>query len=133
MRFDNRFATAYLSAISASAKRGILLKGGAILEAVARASGVAFDKTGTLTTGELEVVSIQVFGNMNEREALQMAASLEQGAKHPLGQAIIQSAKKAKVDLCPPEKVQVLPGYGVEGEVNGREAYSATWIKFYLL
>ena len=115
--------TAYLSAISASAKRGILLKGGAILDAIARATGVAFDKTGTLTTGELEVVEIKIIGYSSKEEALKMAASLEQGTKHPLGQAIIQKALLYGIKLSHPEEVKVLPGYGIEGKVDGKRLY----------
>ncbi len=115
--------TAYLSAISASAKRGILLKGGAILEALARSTGIAFDKTGTLTTGELEVVSIKTVGFFSKEEAIKIAASLEQGAKHPLGQAIIRAAKKEELALTQPEEVRILPGYGVEGKVDGAISY----------
>ena len=115
--------TAYLSAISASAKRGILLKGGAILDAIARATGVAFDKTGTLTTGELEVIDVKTVGYSTKEEALKLAASLEQGTKHPLGQAIIQKALLYGINLSHPEEVKVLPGYGIEGTVDGQRLY----------
>jgi len=115
--------TAYLSAISSAAKKGILLKGGAILEAIARAKSIALDKTGTLTTGELEIVFVKTLGFFSEDEAIRQAASLEQGAKHPLGLAIIRYAKKKEISFPQAEEVKLLPGYGIEGKVDGTFSY----------
>jgi heavy metal translocating P-type ATPase len=115
--------TAYLSAISSSAKKGILLKGGAILDAIASSKSIAFDKTGTLTTGELEVVSLNTWGNLSREKALEIAASLERGAKHPIGEAIIRASVKENVEISQPEEIRLVPGYGVEGKVKGMQGF----------
>lgn len=103
--------TAYLSAISACARRGILLKGGVILDALAACKTIAFDKTGTLTTGELTCLSI----SPADSQALAIAAGLEQGAKHPIANAILNYAKQQSVRPVAIEKLEVVPGAGVQG------------------
>lgn len=85
--------TAYLSAISSCAKNGILLKGGVTLDALASCKTIAFDKTGTLTTGELHCIGIEPASN----DALAIAAGLEQGAKHPIAEAILQMAQSKNI------------------------------------
>src|SRR5262249_8981516 len=78
---------AYLSAISACAKQGILLKGGVILDSLAQCKTLAMDKTGTLTKGELTCLGMHVFGE--NPEALSLAYSLERSAMHPIAHAIV--------------------------------------------
>lgn len=107
---------AYLSAISAAAKKGIILKGGKILDALSGIRKIAFDKTGTLTEASLELFSLKrISGNLPAEKALALAASLEQAAKHPIAAAICAAAEEKKLALLPAEDLTVIPGYGVEG------------------
>jgi Cd2+/Zn2+-exporting ATPase len=91
---------AIAAALSAGARRGLLLKGGAVLEAAGKITTAAFDKTGTLTEGKPKVTDIIALGR-NERDVLSLAASLEAGSSHPLAKAILQRASADKVPLPP--------------------------------
>lgn len=106
--------TAYLSAISSCAKRGILLKGGIILDSLAKVKRVIFDKTGTLTTAALELASIE-----GPPELLAAAAALEKHSSHPIGAALIRAAEEKKLSLPTTSDFRELPGYGIEGTVEG--------------
>lgn len=110
--------TAYLSAISSCAKQGILLKGGAVLDALASCTHIAFDKTGTLTTGELHCTSFQALSAssvISEQEALRVAYALENRATHPIAKAIVTLAQERC--LTPQELLYFnsIPGDGLEG------------------
>ena len=109
--------TAYLSAISACAKRGILLKGGVILDAFAECTKIAFDKTGTLTSGNLKLEKIEICeGNQfSEKELLQIANSIEQAVKHPIAEALSIKAKQENIPLVPIQNITTIPGMGVSG------------------
>lgn len=107
--------TAYLSAISAAAKKGILLKGGITLDALASCESVAFDKTGTLTTGNLKCS----FDGPDV--ALQAAYGLERQVTHPIAKAICRLAEEKKLSFTPIEDFKVIPGQGVEGKVDGEK------------
>ncbi len=109
--------TAYLSALSSCARKGLLLKGGVVLDALAQSSLIAFDKTGTLTTGELLCSKmIPIIGNL--KEALAIAASIERQALHPISTAICMLATKQKASLIPIRNFKSLPGFGLEAEVE---------------
>lgn len=114
--------TAYLSAISSCARRGILLKGGAVLDALASCQRIAFDKTGTLTTGKLTCVSIEtVSANKDpacsQDEALAIASALERHAVHPIADAIVSLAKEKKVGSVALTDFKAVHGYGLEGKI----------------
>lgn len=107
---------AYLSAIGACARRGILLKGGLILDALAQCKAVAFDKTGTLTTGELTCAAIEPIGNyVNTKTALGIAYALEKNAVHPIAKAILTYAQKENVLPVSLKDFKAIPGSGLEG------------------
>lgn len=109
---------AYLSAISACAKQGILLKGGVVLDSLAGCSTIAFDKTGTLTTGDLRCIGITEVGVSDDRaidEALSVAYALERNAVHPISQAIIAYVEKKGIQAAPLKDFQSVPGYGLQG------------------
>lgn len=106
--------TAYLSAISSCAKKGVLLKGGTILDSLAKVRRVIFDKTGTLTTAALELVSVE-----GPAEMLAAAAALEKSSSHPIGAALIRAAEEKKLPLPKTSDFRELPGYGIEGNVEG--------------
>lgn len=95
------------------AKHGILIKGGEALQKAVGIKQVVFDKTGTLTRGEPEVMGI--FGG---KEALRLAASVEQKSEHPLAKAIVEKAKSEKLVLSKVIDFKATPGMGVVGELN---------------
>ncbi|HAT0028663.1 TPA: cadmium-translocating P-type ATPase, partial [Salmonella enterica subsp. enterica serovar Typhimurium] len=84
---------AITSGLAAAARRGALIKGGAALEQLGRITQVAFDKTGTLTIGKPRVTAIHPASGISEAELLALAAAVEQGATHPLAQAIVREAQ----------------------------------------
>lgn len=110
---------AIAAGLSAGARRGILLKGGAVLEGLRRVTTVALDKTGTLTAGKPQVTDIVTFGR-SETEILSMAAALETGSSHPLAIAILARAKEAKAPVPPAMAAKAIPGKGVSGKVGGK-------------
>jgi len=103
--------TAYLSAISACARSGILLKGGITLDALASCSQIAFDKTGTLTTGELTCTAMEPL----DLNALSLAYGLERQVVHPIATAICKLAVKKECLPAPIRGFRAIPGTGVEG------------------
>jgi len=114
--------TAYLSALSACARKGILIKGGVILDAIASTESIAFDKTGTLTTGQLTCSKITpVQATLSLDEALAIAASLERHSTHPIGAAILRLAAEKNLKERPVTNFNSVAGYGLEAEVEGRK------------
>ncbi len=107
--------TAYLSAISACARKGILLKGGITLDALASCSTIAFDKTGTLTTGELQCIS-----NNCPDEALSIAYGLERNVVHPIATAICKLAQEKNIPPAEITSFKATPGFGLEGLYKGQ-------------
>jgi Cd2+/Zn2+-exporting ATPase len=113
---------AIAAALSAGARRGLLLKGGAVLEAAGKITTAAFDKTGTLTEGKPKVTDIIALGR-NERDVLSLAASLEAGSSHPLAKAILMRASADKVPLPPVFGAQAISGKGIGGSVGGMPVF----------
>ncbi len=111
--------SAYLSAISSAAKKGIVLKGGSILDALCASRFVAFDKTGTLTEGKLICSSIEPLEktSLTQEDALQLAASLEKASTHPIATAICKGAEEKKLIALPVQDFLSFPGDGVQGKV----------------
>lgn len=110
--------TAYLSAISSCARRGILLKGGVVLDALSRCKRLAFDKTGTLTTGNLTCANIDVNGKCySVDEGISIAYGLERAVVHPIATAITSYAKEHGIKSAEIEDMKVIPGNGVQGKV----------------
>ncbi|QFT61908.1 heavy metal translocating P-type ATPase [Roseivivax sp. THAF30] len=106
------------SALSTGARNGLLMKGGAVIEAAARTTYVAFDKTGTLTHGRPRVTDVSVLSG-SEEDLMALAAGVESGASHPLGQAICAEAKKRGVDAAAATGGRALPGKGAEASIDG--------------
>jgi Cd2+/Zn2+-exporting ATPase len=109
---------AIAAGLSAGARRGLLLKGGAVLERLRTITAVAFDKTGTLTAGKPVVTDIVALGR-NERQVLSMAAALETGSSHPLALAILARAKADRVPVPPAADAKAIGGKGVTGRIGG--------------
>jgi len=107
--------SAILAAIAWGARHGILFRGGAAIEKMAEVDLVALDKTGTLTTGEMEVDSVESFPPGREREAAELAYSLEAHGSHPIGRAIKKYAKAQGLEPRAIDDFQAMSGKGVQG------------------
>ena len=107
--------SAILAAIAWGARHGILFRGGAAIEKMAEVDLVALDKTGTLTTGEMEVDSVESFPPGREREAAELAYSLEAHGSHPIGRAIKKYAKAQGLKPRAIDDFQAMSGKGVQG------------------
>lgn len=104
------------------AKNGILYKSAAALEEMGRTETVVLDKTGTITEGKPIVTDI-VANNINEEELLTVAYTLEKESEHPLSKAIKNRAEKDKVKVKSISSFKALPGFGVEGIINGKKGW----------
>ena len=115
-----------ISAIAAAARQGVLIKGGAHLEALARVKLMAFDKTGTLTAGRLRVTATHTNHCAESQpcnpcdELISLAAAVEAQSTHPFAEAILASAQAHDLTYATAEQVEVLAGQGVQGSVDGR-------------
>jgi Zn2+/Cd2+-exporting ATPase len=107
-----------VSGIGAASRRGILVKGGAALEAGGKLKALALDKTGTLTEGRPIVSRTVALDGKGEAELLTLAASLERRSEHPLAHAILTAA--GGTELRPVSGFQAVAGRGAEGEVDGK-------------
>jgi len=109
-----------VSGIGAASRRGILVKGGAALEAAGRLKALAFDKTGTLTEGRPVVARVMALNGAAEAGALKLAAALERRSEHPLAHAILTAAEDRNPgDLPPVVDFRSIAGRGAEGVVEG--------------
>jgi Cd2+/Zn2+-exporting ATPase len=110
-----------VSGIGAASRRGILVKGGAALEAAGRLKALAFDKTGTLTEGRPVVSRVVALDGHDEAGAVRLAAALERRSEHPLAHAILATAERYGASGIPPViNFRSVAGRGAEGEVEGR-------------
>lgn len=110
------------SALSSGSRRGLLMKGGAVIEAAARITDVAFDKTGTLTHGRPRVTDVVPLGG-TEAEVLSLAAAVETGSSHPLATAILARAQGDGAPSLPASAARALPGKGAEAVIGGEPAW----------
>ncbi len=111
--------TAILVGTGIGAQRGLLIRGGDVLEAVSQLDTIVFDKTGTLTTGKPTVTDcIPVVEATTPAILLQWAASVERGTNHPLAAAIAQCARTQNLPLLPATEFQTTPGFGVSAQVQ---------------
>ncbi|MFO1020160.1 MAG: cation-translocating P-type ATPase [Planctomycetales bacterium] len=119
-----------VAALASCARRGILVKGGRILEIPASLRAIALDKTGTLTTGRMVVAEIFAPDKPRSQDLLHKAASLEQFSTHPVGQAILGYARDHRMTLSSATNVQEFPGKGIQGEIDGHRYSlgSAAWL-----
>jgi len=109
--------SAILAAIAWGARHGVLFRGGAAIERLARVTAVAFDKTGTLTTGELAVVGCESIPAGREREVLELAYALEANSQHPIARAIVDHAKNEALPLCEIDGFESLTGQGIRAAI----------------
>jgi cation transport ATPase len=111
---------AFIAGVAQAARRGILVKGGGPLEALARTHTVLFDKTGTLTVGGARLLSIEVAPGENADEVLMLGASLEQASHHVVARAIVEASAGRALRLKVPAQVKESMGSGLEGVIDGR-------------
>lgn len=111
--------TALMVGTTRSAKMGVLIKNGEVLQAVRKVDTVVFDKTGTITVGQPQVTD--VVGN--QQQVLAVAASLENSSEHPLATAIVKYAKQAAVPLNKVTNFKAVEGMGVQADYQGQAAW----------
>lgn len=112
-----------VAAMTASARAGVLIKGGAYVEAPGRTTALAMDKTGTITEGEPEVAAVHPLGAASERDLMTLAAGLEARSSHPLARAILARAEADGVKVVAAEDTRTVPGRGLEGRAGGRDIW----------
>ncbi|MDA4137302.1 MAG: heavy metal translocating P-type ATPase [Thaumarchaeota archaeon] len=111
---------ALLVGTSTGAQNGILIKGGEYLEIAGKVDTVVFDKTGTLTVGRPSVTDVLAVGDLSPGEVLRLAASVEKGSEHPIGEAIVSEAARRSIGLFEPIGFKAMAGKGVSAEVDGK-------------
>jgi len=112
--------TAVTVGIGRGAELGILIKKGEILETSEKIVAVLFDKTGTLTTGRPYVTDI-IPTKGDEKDVLQLAASIESNSRHPIAKAIVSRAKNEKIDYIKIQELKSIPGKGLIGSLDSHE------------
>lgn len=128
--------TAILVGTGLGAERGLLIRGGDVLEQVQRIDTLIFDKTGTLTTGQPTVTDCLLTPAGRQRQLtpktlLQFAATVESGARHPLAAAIQQEAQQQELPLLPAQAFQTVPGCGVSADIEDQRVRlgQAEWLE----
>jgi Cd2+/Zn2+-exporting ATPase/Cu+-exporting ATPase len=111
---------AMLASIGAGARRGVLIKGGKYIEALARADVLLIDKTGTLTLGKPCLTDVIALADVPEAEILRLAAAAERYSEHPLAAAVRTAAVERALSVPAPESFEALTGLGVRAVVEGR-------------
>ena len=112
---------ALVSGMSLAARRGVVVKSGGVLEALAKCTTLLIDKTGTLTSGRPELAAILSSGKRDTTEVLRLAASLDQASGHVLASAIVRAARARRCELVTPEGTREETGQGIRGRVDGLE------------
>jgi len=111
---------AIAAGLAAGARRGLLIKGGAVLETLGKVTAVALDKTGTLTEGRPKVTDVVALGEATERDVLEDAAALDATSSHPIAKAIVTRAHAEGLEVTPAVGVMALGGKGVKGRFRRR-------------
>ena len=111
---------AMLASIGAGAQRGLLIKGGKVLEALAKADVLLIDKTGTLTLGTPHITDVIALNGMPENDILALAASVERYSEHPLAEAVRTEAHSRGLILSEPQGFEAIPGKGVQAQIDSR-------------
>ena len=110
---------ALICGVSRAARRGIIVKGGGVLERLARARTALFDKTGTLTTGAPRVTGVETLDGFDPDDVLRCAGSLAQLSQHVVARAIVLAAQSLDLPPALPRDVEEIPGGGLAGTVDG--------------
>jgi heavy metal translocating P-type ATPase len=121
---------ALVSGLSVAARRGVVVKGGGVLERLARCTTLLLDKTGTLTTGRPSVSAVIAAGSHEPAEVVRLAASLDQVSAHVLASAVVGAAVQRGCELVLPRQVEEVPGQGIRGIVGSHRVAvgKAGWV-----
>jgi Cu+-exporting ATPase len=111
---------ALMVGVGKGAEAGILIRGADVLERARKLTTVVFDKTGTLTRGEPNVTDVVPLSDLGEGEVLRLAAAVEIGSEHPLGEAVVRAAQHRNLSLPAVTGFEAIPGHGIRGIVDGR-------------
>jgi Cd2+/Zn2+-exporting ATPase len=115
-----------VAALTAAARHGVLVKGGAYIELPARLTAIALDKTGTLTEGRPGVSSVVALAGHSEQEVLAIAAAIEAHSEHPLGRAIVDHARSMGIAVPPAESFLAIKGKGPTAVLDGRSVWAGS-------
>jgi heavy metal translocating P-type ATPase len=110
---------ALVAGMSIAARRGVVVKGGGVLERLAQGTTLLLDKTGTLTSGQPAVTAVWPAGPWSAADVLRMAASLDQESGHVLAGAVVGAARERGAELALPGQAEEVPGEGIRGLVDG--------------
>jgi Cd2+/Zn2+-exporting ATPase len=110
---------AVIAGVASGARRGILIKGGARLEAAGRVTAIALDKTGTITLGEPMVIKVEGLDILTDRDILRLAAAAERLSEHPTARAIMDKARELGLEIGRAEEFHAVPGKGVIAKLDG--------------
>lgn len=116
--------TAIIVGVGKGAKEGILIKDAATLEKLHKVDTVVVDKTGTITRGKPELVGVQIFSDLSQKEVISIIASLESKSEHPIAHAITEHAKKKNIDLVSVKGFESIKGKGLKGQINTVEYFA---------
>jgi heavy metal translocating P-type ATPase len=121
---------AFVGGLACAARRGVLIKGGAVLERLARGTTLLIDKTGTLTSGRPALATLLTTGALSSDEMLCMAGSLDQASPHVLARAVVKAAEDHKCELVLPRHVEEVSGQGIRGVIDGHRVAigKAGWV-----
>ncbi len=112
-----------VSGLTAMARRGVLIKGGAVLEAVGKLRALAVDKTGTITEGKPRVTKVIALNSKTEAEILRIAAAIDTHSEHPLAQAVVAYASEQKIEFPRSENYRAKSGRGAEATIDGHSYF----------
>ena len=102
------------------AENGILIKDGAALETAQKMNAIVLDKTGTITVGKPSLTDVIPANGITKDRLVQLTASVERVSEHPLGEAIVESAKEQGLQLSEAENFNAIPGHGVQADIDGQ-------------
>ena len=113
--------TALMVGTGMGAEKGVLFRHGQALQTMSEVHTIVFDKTGTITKGKPGVTEIVAGSKFEEKDILSLAAGLEQGSEHPVGQAVVGEAMARGIHLTEVDSFEAVTGKGIRGRVDGRE------------
>ncbi|MDD2765484.1 MAG: heavy metal translocating P-type ATPase [Opitutaceae bacterium] len=108
-----------VAGLTALARRGVLVKGGAHLETIGRLQVLALDKTGTITEGKPRVLGVELVASQSADDVVRLAAAVDVHSAHPLAQAVVAHATDRGIAFPRAESYQALRGRGAEGTIDG--------------
>jgi len=115
-----------LAAVGNGARRGIIVKGGRYLEALAKVDTIVIDKTGTLTLGRPEVTDVVALGDASDDDVLALAAAVERHSEHPLAAGIVRAVERRGLRVLDVKDFEAFPGEGIAGLIEGERVWVGT-------